>query len=222
MPIHVIEIILTRTVHGVELKAARRLSGMPMASSHDGKRIAVLVSARDEEHAIRKVWSRLRGSLPIDVLCTLFPGPDGRLRMSIPFAPDVKRRIRAWAKASGKSSEDFLSEAIKEALARNRSTEAASQDCVLNFLLHNCAWLDSPLNYSDQISVSRLPMQLGELLRRISASGKRLVFTDGAASIATLISERELRELENTHGRAVKTEWSNDEPRGDSRQRGTD
>ena len=105
MSLHAIEIILTRTVRGVELKAARRISGMPMASSRDGKSIAVLVSARDEELAIRKVWKRLQDSLPIDVLCTLFPGPDGMLRMSIPFAPGVKRRIRAWAKASGKSTD---------------------------------------------------------------------------------------------------------------------
>ncbi|MET9080898.1 hypothetical protein ABZX77_03210 [Streptomyces sp. NPDC004237] len=53
MSLHAIEIILTRTVRGVELKAARRISGMPMASSHNGKSIAVLVSARDEEHAIK-------------------------------------------------------------------------------------------------------------------------------------------------------------------------
>ncbi|MFC8360079.1 hypothetical protein ACFUIY_09375 [Streptomyces griseorubiginosus] len=91
MPLRAIEIILTRTVHGVELKAARRIGGMPMASSHDGKSIAVLVSARDEELAVRKVWRRLQDSLPFDVLCAaLFPGPDGLLQMSIPFAPGVK------------------------------------------------------------------------------------------------------------------------------------
>ncbi|MEH0525929.1 MULTISPECIES: hypothetical protein [Streptomyces] len=195
---HAIEIILTRTVRGVELKAARQISGMPMASSHDGKSIAVLVSARDEERAIRKVWNRLQDSLPIDVLCTLFPGPDGMLRMSIPFAPEVKRRIRGWARASGKSTEEFLSQAIKEALARDRSTETARQECALTFLLHSCAWLDSQLSDTDRIAVSRLPRPLENLVRRVSTSGTRVLFTDSTGPIAALISERELRELEDT------------------------
>ncbi|WP_198533849.1 hypothetical protein [Streptomyces odonnellii] len=203
MPLHAIEIILTRTVRGVELKAARRISGIPMASSHDGKSIAVLVSARDEEHAIKKVWRRLQDALPIDVLCTLFPGPDGMLQMSIPFAPGVKRRIRAWAQESGKSTEEFLSQAIKSALARDRSTEAERQGCALNFMLHTCAWLDSPLSDTDRIPVSRLPASLGELIRRISDFGTRIVFTDVTGPIASLISERELRELEDTVAIAV-------------------
>jgi hypothetical protein len=197
MPLHVIEIILTRTVRGVELTAARRIGGMPMAPSDDGKRIAVLVSARDEELAIKKVWRQLQDSLPIDVLCTLFPGPDGLLRMSIPFAPRVKRRIRAWARASGKSTEEFLSQAIKDALARDRSAEAARQECTLNFLLHTCTWLDSPLSDTDRIPVARLPAPLGDLVRRISNSGTRIVFTDITGPIASLVSERELRALED-------------------------
>ncbi|MFF4804695.1 hypothetical protein ACFY1U_41025 [Streptomyces sp. NPDC001351] len=198
MSLHAIEIILTRTVSGVELKAARRISRMPMASSHDGKSIAVLVSAPDEKLAIRKVWRRLQESLPIDVLCTLFPGPDGLLQMSIPFAPGVKRRLHAWAKASGKSTEEFLSQAIKDALARDRSTETARQECALNFLLHTCSWLDSPLSDTNRIPVSRLPASLGELVRRTSRAGTLIVFTDITGPIASLISERELRELEDT------------------------
>ncbi|MEH0578036.1 hypothetical protein QBA54_26995 [Streptomyces sp. B21-108] len=198
MPLHAIEIILTRTARGVELKAAQRISGMPMASSPDGKSIAVLVSARDEELAIRRVWKRLQDSLPIDVLCTLFPGPDGLLQMSIPFAPGVKRRIRAWAKASGKSTEEFLGQAIKDALARDRSTEKTSQECALNFLLHTCSWLESPLSDTDRIPLSRLPASLGEIVRRVSNSGTRIVFTDITGPIASLVSERELREIENT------------------------
>lgn len=53
--------------------------------------------------------------------------------MSIPFAPEVKRRIRAWAKTSGKSTEEFSSQVIKDALARDRPTETARQECALNF-----------------------------------------------------------------------------------------
>ncbi|MFI8984662.1 hypothetical protein ACIG63_06155 [Streptomyces antimycoticus] len=198
MPVHAIEILLTRTVRGVELKAARRIGGMPTAPSRDGKSIAVLVSARDEERAIRKVWRRLQDSLPIDVLCTIFPGPDGLLQMSIPFAPGVKRRIRSWARASGKSTEEFLSRAIKDALARDRSAETARQECALNSLLHTCSWMDSPMSDTDRVPVSRLPASLEELIRRIANSGTRVVFTDITGAIASLISQRELRELEDT------------------------
>ncbi|MDF3140401.1 MULTISPECIES: hypothetical protein [unclassified Streptomyces] len=197
MPLHAIEIILTRTVRGVELKSAQRLSGMPMASSQDGKNIAVLVSARNEEQAIKKVWRRLEDALPIDVLCTLFPGPDGMLRMSIPFIPGVKRRIHSWARAAGKNTEEFLSDAIREALARDRSSSAAAQECALGFLLHSCAWLESPLDASNRIAVSRLPLPLENLIRRVSTSGARLTFADDSGPIAALISERELARLEN-------------------------
>ncbi|MFF4547435.1 hypothetical protein ACFY1J_24935 [Streptomyces sp. NPDC001406] len=119
--------------------------------------------------------------------------------MSIPFAPGVKRRIRAWAKESGKSTEEFLSQAIKSALARDRYTETARQECSLNFMLHTCcAWLDSPLSDTNRVPVSRLTASLGEPLRRISNSRTRIVFTDITGPIASLISEGELRELEDT------------------------
>jgi len=209
MPLHAIEIILTRTVRGVELKTARQVSGMPMASSHDGKSIAVLVSAQDEAHAIKKVWRRLEDALPIDVLCTLFPGPDGTLRMSIPFEPAVRKRMRSWARAAEKSTEEFLSGAIRDALTRDRSTEAGRQDCALNFLLHKCPWVDAPPNVTDSIAVSRLPLQLEKLVRRVSTSGTRVTFTNENGPIASLLSERELTEIENT--RANKQHHGDDE-----------
>lgn len=230
MPLHAIEIILTRTVRGVELKTARRVSGMPMASSHDGKSIAVLVSAQDEEHAVKRVWRRLEDSLPIDVLCTLFPGPDGTLRMSIPFEPRVRKRIRSWARVAGKSTEEFLSGAIRDALARDRSTATARQECALNFLLHRCAWMDSSLTISDNLAVSRLPLPLENLVRKITVSGTRVTFVDDTGPVASLISERELTELEDAcavaeaarrkadpsrpipHDEAVRNEAADEEP----------
>ncbi|MFF5979429.1 hypothetical protein ACFY78_11340 [Streptomyces olindensis] len=168
-----------------------------MALSHDGKSIAVLVSARNEEMTIRKVWKRLQDSLPIDVLCPLFPGPDGMVRRSIPFTPGVKRRIRAWARLAGSSADKFLSRAIKDALARDHSKGITSQECDLNLLLHTCTWLDSPLSDTDCIPVSRIAAPLGNLSRSISHSRTRIVFTENNEPVASLISERELRKLED-------------------------
>ncbi|MFE7425230.1 hypothetical protein [Streptomyces sp. NPDC057545] len=87
IPLHTVEITLTQTVSRVELKAARQISGMPMASPPDGKSIAVLVSVQDDKITIRKALRRLQDALPVDVLCTFFPGPDGMLKMSILFTP---------------------------------------------------------------------------------------------------------------------------------------
>lgn len=64
--------------------------------------------------------------------------------------------------------------------------------------LHTCSWLDSPLSVTEGIPVSRLPASIGDLVRSISNSGTRIVFTDITGPIASLISERELRELEDT------------------------
>ncbi|MEU1853435.1 hypothetical protein ABZ499_30280 [Streptomyces sp. NPDC019990] len=91
-----------------------------------------------------------------------------------------------------------MSQAIKDALARDRSTETARQECALNFLLHTCDWWDAPLSDTGDVPVSRLPAAFEELARRISNSGTRVVFTDNTGPIASLISERELRELEDT------------------------
>lgn len=105
MPLHAIDITLTRAVDEVKPKATRQFSGTPIASPQDGKNIAVLVSARNEKRAIKKVWRRLGG--PLDVLCGLFPGRKSMLKMSVPFTPGVKRRIHAWTKGTGTSGRSF-------------------------------------------------------------------------------------------------------------------
>ncbi|MDW4911359.1 hypothetical protein RB628_40260 [Streptomyces sp. ADMS] len=197
MSLHAIEIILTRTVSGVELQSAKRAGGMPMASSSDGKRIVVLVSAKSVNQAIKKVWRRLEEALPIDVLCTLFPGPDGMLRMSIPFTPEDRRRIRTLARATGKSAEDFLSDAVSEALARDRSDESARRDCVLNLLFHRCTFGQVPLSSSGTLPISVLPSGLSDLVRRVSVSGDRVRLVDDGRPVAVLIGEQTLADLED-------------------------
>ena len=197
MPLHAIEIILTRTVSGVELQSAKRAGGMPMASSSDGKRIVVLVSAKSVNQAIKKVWRRLEEALPIDVLCTLLPGPDGMLRMSIPFTPEDRRRIRMLARAAGKSAEDFLSDAVSEALARDRSSNSARRECVLNLLFHHCTSGEVLLDSNDRLPISVLPSGLIDLVRRVSVSGDRVRLVDDGRPVAVLIGEQTLADLED-------------------------
>jgi hypothetical protein len=135
MTLHAIEITLTRTVEAVEVKAAQQASSLPMAAADDRRRLVVLVSARDERRAMRKIWKRLEDSLPIDVLCSLFPGPDGKYLMSIPMGEELQERIRKRAAVERKTREEYLQDAIAEALARDRSTRRAQLECSLNVLL---------------------------------------------------------------------------------------
>ncbi|MGQ4384596.1 hypothetical protein [Streptomyces sp. SAS_270] len=135
MTVHAIEISLTRSLDAVELRAAQQESSFPLAAADDRRRLVVLVSARNERRAMRKIWKRLEDALPIDVLCSLFPSSDGKYLMSIPISEETHERIRARATAEGKKPEAYLQEAIAEALARDRSTRRAQLECSLNELL---------------------------------------------------------------------------------------
>ncbi|MEV7388086.1 hypothetical protein [Streptomyces sp. NPDC091215] len=135
MTVHAIEIILTRTIEAAELRAAQQESALLMAASGDGKRLVVLVTAKNERRAVRKIWRRLEEALPIDVLCSLFPNSDGKYLMSIPMSEEVQRRIQTLAAAEQQTSEEYLGQAIAQALARDRSTRRAQLECSLNELL---------------------------------------------------------------------------------------
>lgn len=52
---HAIEITLTRTVEVVELKAAQQESSQPVTAADNRRGIVILLSARDERRAMRKI-----------------------------------------------------------------------------------------------------------------------------------------------------------------------
>jgi len=133
--VHAIEIILTRTIEVAELQAAQQESAMQMAADEDRKRLVVLVTAKNERRAMRKIWKRLEDALPIDVLCSLFPGHDGKYLISIPMSEEVQDRIQRLAAAEQQTREDYLHQAIARVLARDRSTRRAALECRLNELL---------------------------------------------------------------------------------------
>lgn len=135
MTVHAIEITLTRTIDAAELKAAQQESDLPMAAAGDRKRLVVLVTAKNERRAVRKIWKRLEDALPIDVLCSLFPGRDGKYLISIPMSEEVQERIQRLAAAEQKTPEEYLQQVIAQALARDRSTRRAQLECSLNELL---------------------------------------------------------------------------------------
>ncbi|MFF0221639.1 hypothetical protein [Streptomyces sp. NPDC004629] len=118
MPLHAIEIVLTREAGSLELRAAQEQSRLRVAASDDGRRLVVLVSAKDERRAVRKIWKRLGDALPVDVLCAVFPGRDGKYLMSIPMEPDTEERLRNLAVDAGQTPEEYLQAVIAQALAR--------------------------------------------------------------------------------------------------------
>lgn len=134
MSVYAVEINLTRVVGAVELRTAQHESRLSFAVSDDRKRLVVLVSAKNERRAMRKIWKRLGNALPVDVLCGVFPGPDCTYLMSIPMDPDVKERLGGLAAGEGKSPEEYLRTAIAQALARDRSTRQARLACELSTL----------------------------------------------------------------------------------------
>ncbi|GGK64257.1 hypothetical protein [Streptomyces flaveus] len=135
MTVYAIEITLTRSIEAAELKAAQQESALLMGAADDRKRLVVLVPANNERRAMRKIWKRLEDALPIDVLCSLFPGPDGKYLMSIPMGEEVYERIQRLAAAERKTPEEYVQQAIAQALARDRSTRRAQLECSLNELL---------------------------------------------------------------------------------------
>ncbi|MEU9333226.1 hypothetical protein AB0D49_08675 [Streptomyces sp. NPDC048290] len=134
MPLHAIEIVLSRAVDALELRAAQQQSRLPLAASDDGERLVVLVSAKDERRAVRKIWKRLGYALPVDVLCAVFPDHDGKYLMSIPMEPDTEQRLRGLAADAGQVPEEYLQTAIAQALARDRSARRTRLACALREL----------------------------------------------------------------------------------------
>lgn len=134
MSMYAIEIVLTRAVGAVELRAAQQRSRLAMACSDDGTRLVVLVSAKSEPRAVRRIWKRLGDTLPVDVLCGLFPGVDGSYLMSIPMEPDTEERLRNLAADAGQTPEEYLQAAIAQALARDRSSRRGRLACALSRL----------------------------------------------------------------------------------------
>ncbi|MEU7061750.1 hypothetical protein [Streptomyces sp. NPDC046197] len=131
---YAIEIVLTRAVGAVELRAAQQRSPLAMASSDDGSHLVVLVSAKSEPRAVRRIWKRLGDTLPVDVFCGLFPGIDRSYLMSIPMEPDTEERLRNLAADAGQTPEEYLHAAVAQALARDRTSRRARLACALSRL----------------------------------------------------------------------------------------
>jgi hypothetical protein len=132
--VHAIEITLTRTIDAAELKAAQKESDLLTAAAGDQKRFVVLVTAKNERRAVRKIWRRLEDALPIDVLCTLFPGSDGKYLMSIPMSEDGPGADPETRCCRAENSGGVLATGNCAGTGPCRSTRRAQLECSLSGL----------------------------------------------------------------------------------------
>ncbi|MEU4494202.1 hypothetical protein AB0F96_12320 [Streptomyces sp. NPDC023998] len=133
MPHHALEITLTRPATQAELARAVRV--MPLAANHDAKRLMTVVKAKNPDRALSRAHHRLKELLPLDVLATHYPAPDGHVVLTIAFSPTADVFIRRAAEQMGQTPRVFLQQTIHRALARHARQEAERLDHALKALL---------------------------------------------------------------------------------------
>lgn len=132
MPHHA-EVTLTRPATQAELARAVRV--MPLAANHDATRLMTVAKAKNPDRALSRAHHRLKELLPLDVLATHYPAPDGHVLLAIAFSLTADAFIRRTAEQMGQTPRVFLQQTIHRALARHARQEAQRLDRALQFLL---------------------------------------------------------------------------------------
>ncbi|MEW2084966.1 hypothetical protein [Streptomyces sp. NPDC005283] len=133
MPHHALEITLTRPATQAELARAVRI--MPLAANHNATRLMTVMKAKNPDRALSRAHHRLKELLPLDVLATHYPAPDGHVLLTPAFSPTADAFIRRAAEQMGQPPRIFLEQTIHHALARHARQEAQRLDRALQFLL---------------------------------------------------------------------------------------
>ncbi|WP_432984847.1 hypothetical protein [Streptomyces sp. CA-135486] len=108
---------------------------MPLAASSDRTRLMTVAKAKNPDRALSRAHHRLKELLPLDVLATHYPAPDGHVLLSTAFSPTADAFIRRAAEQMGQSPRVFLQQTIHRALARHARQEAERLDHTLQALL---------------------------------------------------------------------------------------
>ncbi|TJZ96484.1 hypothetical protein [Actinacidiphila oryziradicis] len=139
MKAQAIEIILVRPVTKRELARARSVCAYGIAAARDRNRVMVVVPARSRRRAIRRVWRELATVLPIDALTTVFGDAQGWHLLSVQMDSDVLGRVRQQAAQTGQTPEEYMSEAVRGAVARQKADRLTRLDDAVNRLLGCCS-----------------------------------------------------------------------------------
>jgi hypothetical protein len=135
MPHHALDITLIRPLTPAELKTAARASRLALAANADHTRLLTLVPAKNPRRALRKLRNAATGRLPIDALCTLFPDSRNDHLLSIELKHAAYDSVLQAAARCGQRPEEYLRDAVLEALDRAHAAAQAQLDAALDRFL---------------------------------------------------------------------------------------
>ncbi|MEU9784727.1 hypothetical protein AB0H92_27830 [Streptomyces phaeochromogenes] len=122
VPLHALEITLTRPLAPAELRHAARV--MPLAANHDTTRLMALVPAKTSGRSAHRLRRLLDAQLPIDVIITHYPDASGQVLLNVALSPATRTILKTAADRAGHSPERFVQLALHRALAQHASDEA--------------------------------------------------------------------------------------------------
>ncbi|MET9896174.1 hypothetical protein ABZZ47_39500 [Streptomyces sp. NPDC006465] len=156
MPHHALDITLTRALTPAQLHQAAKT--MPIAANHDATRLMAVVRAKTPDKACNRLRHQMGGRLPIDVITTHYPDPQGQILLNVAFPPTAHTHLDAAAEHAGQPLHLFVQGVVHRALVRHADEESDRLDRALQHLL-----------------VGTIPSQL------LAALGRALTHTTGAA-----------------------------------------
>ncbi|MGW0703757.1 hypothetical protein ACWD0A_31515 [Streptomyces sp. NPDC002867] len=133
MPLHAVEITLTRPATPGELRRAAQ--AMALAADADRTRLMTVARGKTARKALQRTRARLEHLLPIDILTTHYPDTTGSILVNVALPERVHARLADAARREGRSTEAHLTAAVHRALTRAEHDRARQLDAALDELL---------------------------------------------------------------------------------------
>ncbi|MFE5220820.1 hypothetical protein ACFQ9U_29490 [Streptomyces sp. NPDC056568] len=133
MPHHALDITLARPLTPAELHRATRT--VPLAANHDATHLLAVVPAKTPGKALNRLRHQTARLLPVDVISTHYPDPNGQILLNVDFPPATHADLQAAADSAGQPLRLFLELALHRALARHAAEEADRLDRAVQHLL---------------------------------------------------------------------------------------
>lgn len=133
MPLHAVEITLTRLATPGELRRAAR--AMALAPDTDRTRLMTVAGGKTAGKALRRTRARLEHLLPIDILTTHYPDTTGGVVVNVALPENAHACLEDAARREGRSTEAHLTDAVHRSLSRAEYDKARRLDAALDELL---------------------------------------------------------------------------------------
>jgi hypothetical protein len=130
---HAVEITLTRPATHAELARATRT--LPLAANHAATRLMAVVHAKTPGRALHRLRRRLGEALPVDVITTHYPAPEGQVILNITLSPSADAAVREAAERADQTPRVFVQLTLARALAQHAEREAELLDDAVQRLL---------------------------------------------------------------------------------------